>query len=103
MAYLRQEGEYTGAQPPGIVLLDINMPMKSGLEVLKEMKADPSLRHIPVIMLTTSERNQDILVSYRDGACSFVKKPVRMDQFRQILDNFQIYWAMVARLPSSGH
>ena len=103
MAYLRREGKYEGAQLPGIVLLDINMPMKSGLEVLKEMKADPGLRHIPVIMLTTSERDQDILMSYRDGACSFVKKPVRIDKFREVLNHFQIYWAVVARLPGSGH
>ena len=103
MAYLRREGEYTGTQPPGLVLLDINMPLKNGLEVLKEMKADPGLRHIPVIMLTTSERDQDILMSYRDGACSFIKKPVRIDDFREVLNHFQIYWAVVSRLPGSGY
>ena len=103
MAYLRREGEYMGVQSPGIVLLDINMPLKGGLEVLKEMKAEPRLKHIPVIMMTTSEREQDILSSYRDGACSFVKKPVRIDEFREVLKQFQIYWALVARLPGSGH
>lgn len=102
MAYLRQDGEYKDVQLPGIVLLDINMPRKNGLEVLEEIKADPELRHIPVIMLTTSEREQDIAASYSHGACSFIKKPVRFDEFREVLEHFQVYWSLVARLPGSG-
>ena len=102
MAYLRREGEYRDAPPPDLVLLDINMPMKGGLEVLKEMKEDLELRHIPVVMLTTSVREQDILSSYEDGASTFIRKPVRLDEFREILTEFQKYWAVVARLPNSG-
>ena len=102
MAYLRREGKHNGAQLPDIILLDLNMPRKNGLEVLEEMKADPELRHIPVIMLTTSEREQDILTSYTEGASTFIKKPVRLDEFRKVLEQFQAYWALVARLPGSG-
>ena len=102
MAYLRRHGEYKDAKPPGLVLLDINMPMKSGLEVLKEMKADPELRNIPVVMLTTSDREQDILASYAEGASTFIKKPVQLDEFRKALKRLQVYWALVARLPGQG-
>jgi two-component system, response regulator len=100
MAYLRRQGKYQNAPMPGLILLDINMPKKNGFEVLKEIKADPSLMHVPVIMLTTSDREADIVKSYAKGACSFITKPMNFDKFRDVVRQFAIYWALVARVPS---
>lgn len=99
LASLRREGRFAGAKQPDLVLLDINMPKKNGLEVLAEMKADAGLAHIPVVMLTTSEREVDVVRSYSNGACSFVRKPVEFGEFKSALNKFSIYWAMVVRLP----
>ena len=85
--------------PPDLVLLDINMPKKNGFEVLREMKADPSLRHIPVVMLTTSDREEDIVKSYADGACSFVTKPVDFDQFIKVVQSIHGFWFSIVHLP----
>lgn len=102
MAYLRRQGKYHNAQRPGLILLDINMPKKNGFEVLNEIKADPSLMHIPVIMLTTSDNEADIVKSYAKGACSFITKPMNFDKFRDVVNQFAIYWGLVARVPSTG-
>ena len=100
IAYLRRQGKYQNAQMPGLVLLDINMPKKNGFEVLNEIKADPNLMHIPVIMLTTSDSEADIVKSYAKGACSFITKPMDFDKFRDVVRRFALYWALVARVPS---
>jgi CheY-like chemotaxis protein len=100
MAYLRREGKYKDVMLPGIILLDINMPKKNGFEVLIEMKADPALRHIPVVVLTTSDREEDIIKSYAEGACSFIPKPVGFDNFIRVAKQFSLYWTLVARIPS---
>lgn len=99
MAYLRRQGKYRNAQMPGLVLLDINMPKKNGFEVLNDMKADPDLMHIPVVMLTTSDNEADIVKSYAKGACSFITKPMDFDKFRDVIRQFALYWALVARVP----
>lgn len=99
MAYLRREGEFCAAPRPGLVLLDINMPRKNGFEVLSEMKDDPALRSIPVVMLTTSRRDADVLEAYSGGACSFVSKPVSFDRLKLMAGHFVRYWSTVARLP----
>jgi CheY-like chemotaxis protein len=101
MAYLRREGKYQNAQLPGLILLDINMPRKNGFEVLNEMKADPVLMHIPVVMLTTSDSEADVIKSYAKGACSFITKPMDFDKFREVIRQFALYWALVARVPSA--
>lgn len=100
MAYLRRQGKYQNAQMPGLILLDINMPKKNGFEVLNEMKADPALMHIPVVMLTTSDSEADIVKSYAKGACSFITKPMDFDKFRDVVRQFALYWALVARIPA---
>lgn len=100
MAYLRKEGAYKGVRTPGLVLLDINMPKKNGFEVLEAMKADPHLRSLPVIMLTTSDREEDIARSFADGACSYVRKPMSLDQFARAVKEFELYWTAVSRLPA---
>ena len=100
MAYLRQQGQYQNAQRPGLILLDINMPKKNGFEVLNEIKTDPVLMHIPVVMLTTSESEADVVKSYAKGACSYITKPMDFDKFGDVIKQFALYWALVARIPS---
>jgi len=99
LAYLRQEGRYQDAHRPGLVLLDINMPKKNGFEVLETIKAHPQLRSLPVIMLTTSDREEDIVHSYADGACSYIRKPVDLNQFNEVVKHFELYWTLVSRIP----
>lgn len=102
LAYLRREGKYKVARLPGLILLDINMPKKNGFEVLEAMKADPSLRSLPVIMLTTSDREEDIVRSYAYGACSYIRKPVDLDRFVDVVKQFELYWTLVSQIPSRG-
>jgi CheY-like chemotaxis protein len=99
MAYLCRHGKYQNAQAPGLILLDINMPKKNGFEVLNEIKADPALVHIPVVMLTTSDNEADIVKSYAKGACSYITKPMDFDKFRDVVKQFALYWALVATVP----
>ena len=99
LAYLRLQGKYKEARPPGLLLLDINMPKKNGFEVLKEMKADPALRQIPVVILTTSKREEDVARSYANGACSFISKRIDMGEMREVIKQFGLYWALVSRIP----
>ena len=100
LCYLRKEGRYHGVTQPGLVLLDIAMPKKNGFEVLKEIKADPGLRQIPVIMLTTSSREEDVVRSYSEGACSYISKPVGLQQFAELLKQFKHYWTLVSKIPT---
>ena len=93
------KGKYKVARMPDIVLLDINMPKINGYEVLERMKKDPRLQSLPVIMLTMSEREEDVVRAYTNGACSFIHKPVDLDQFRERLKQFEHYWTGVSRVP----
>jgi CheY-like chemotaxis protein len=97
--YLRRQGPYQSAKTPGLVLLDINMPKMNGFEVLQVMKADPLLKTIPVVMLTTSTRDEDIARSYDGGACSFVSKPVSLDKLKEVIKQFMLYWTLVSVVP----
>lgn len=99
LAYLRQEGKYSAAPVPGLVLLDINMPKKNGFEVMEEMKRDTKLRSLPVIMLTMSDREEDVIRSYAGGACSYIRKPVDLDRFTDVIKQFELYWTLVSRIP----
>lgn len=99
LAYLRQEGPYTHRRRPGLVLLDINMPKKNGFEVLQAMKADPLLQSLPVVMLTTSDREEDVVRSYHDGASSYIRKPMTLEQFARVVKGFELYWTLVSRVP----
>jgi CheY-like chemotaxis protein len=102
LAYLRRQGKYQNVRLPGLILLDINMPKKNGFEVLNEIKADAALRHIPVVMLTTSDSEADIVKSYARGACSFITKPMDFDKFREVIRQFALYWALVSRVPATA-
>jgi CheY-like chemotaxis protein len=100
LAYLRQKGKYKNVQLPSLVLLDINMPKKGGFEVLHEIKADPVLKAIPVIIMTSSHREEDIIRAYIGGACSYITKPVRFQDFVETVERFYIYWSLVVSLPN---
>jgi CheY-like chemotaxis protein len=83
---------------PDLILLDLNLPRKDGPEVLKEIKQDDALRHIPVVILSTSQAEQDILRSYRLGANAFITKPVEIDQFFEVVRSLEQFWLAVAKL-----
>ncbi len=99
MAYLRGEGPYAGAAQPDLVLLDLNLPRKNGIEVLAEMKGDPRLKYIPVIILTTSSAEGDILQSYAHHANCYVVKPVGLDNFLKAAQAIGSFWLSVVTLP----
>ena len=99
MAYLRHQGKFKGTSLPSLILLDINMPKKNGFEVLQEIKTDPMLQHIPVVILTTSDREEDMINSYAYGACSYISKPVGSDEFITLVKQFSLYWTLVSRIP----
>lgn len=101
LAYLRRQPPYENAAAPGLVLLDINMPKMNGFEVLRAMKAEGALKTIPVVMLTTSTRDEDIVRSYDGGACSFVSKPVSFESLKEVIKQFSLYWSLVAVVPPS--
>jgi two-component system, chemotaxis family, response regulator Rcp1 len=89
----------TGTVPrPDLVLLDLNLPRKDGREVLAEIKKDDALRHIPVVILTTSQAEQDIVQSYRLGANAFITKPAEIDHFFEVIRSMEHFWVQVARL-----
>jgi chemotaxis family two-component system response regulator Rcp1 len=100
LAYLRREGEYAGAPMPDIILLDLNLPRKDGREVLAELKEDPSLRRIPVVVLTTSEAEQDILRTYELHANCYITKPVDLEKFITIVRAIEDFWLAIVRLPT---
>jgi CheY-like chemotaxis protein len=102
MDYLHQRGAYAGpaaALPPGLILLDLNMPRKDGREALEEIKADPDLRRIPVVVLTTSKAEEDILRSYDLGASSFIVKPVTFESLVDVMKTLARYWFEIVELP----
>ncbi|MEU1724007.1 response regulator [Actinomadura sp. ATCC 39365] len=102
MAYLRREGVYAGAPRPDLILLDLNLPRMNGLEVLSEVKADATLRTIPVVILTTSEAEEDILHSYRLHANAYVAKPVDFEQFIRVVRQIDDFFVTVVKLPAPG-
>ena len=99
MDFLYQRGKYSNAPRPGLILLDLNLPKKSGREVLAEIKQDPGLLDIPVIVLTTSEAETDILLSYGLHANCFITKPVDLDQFTDVVRSIEGFWFTVVKLP----
>lgn len=100
--YLFKRGKYTDAKQPDLILLDINMPLKNGFEVLEEIKKDSRLRRIPVVMLTTSEDEQDVLKSYDLQAACFITKPVNFERFQEIVRQLKQFWFTVVTLPPNG-
>jgi chemotaxis family two-component system response regulator Rcp1 len=99
MAFLRQEGKYAEAPRPGLVLLDLNLPRKDGREVLAEMKSDEALRRIPVVILTTSQAEEDILKTYDLHANCYITKPVDLDRFIKVIQSIKDFWLAIVKLP----
>ena len=106
LEYLRSEGDYAEKGPtprPGVILLDLNMPRKDGREALKEIKSDPKLRDIPVVVFTTSKAEEDIYRSYKLGVNSFITKPVTFDNLIHVMQTLGRYWLEIVELPPANH
>lgn len=101
MAYLHHEGKYSDALRPDLILLDLNLPKKDGREVLAEIKNDLNLKKIPVVILTTSQAEQDVLKSYELNANCYVSKPVEFNQFLNVIKSIEDFWLSVVKLPSN--
>jgi len=99
MRFVRREGEYADRERPDLVLLDLNLPRKSGAEVLAEIKGDPELSMIPVIVLTTSEAEEDVLRSYKMHANAYITKPVDFDRFKEIVHQIDDFFIGIVKLP----
>ena len=100
LQFLRREGEYANAPQPDLVLLDLNLPRKDGREVLAEVKGDETLRHIPVVVLTTSKAEEDVLRSYKLHANAYVTKPVDFERFIEVVRQIDEFFVSVVKLPS---
>jgi chemotaxis family two-component system response regulator Rcp1 len=100
LSFLRKEGIYADALQPELILLDLNLPKKDGREVLAEIKADPNLRRIPVVVLTTSSSEEDILKIYDLHANCYITKPVDLEQFMGVVKSIEDFWVSVVKLPS---
>lgn len=100
MAFLFKKGKYEKAHRPDLILLDLNLPRKDGRAVLKEIKGDPSLRRIPVVVLTTSRSEDDIVKSYDMHANCYITKPVELSQFIEVVRSIEDFWLGVVKLPS---
>ena len=102
LAFLRREGTYGAAPRPDVILLDLNLPKKDGREVLAEIKADEYLRTIPVVVLTTSKAEQDILRTYTLHANCYITKPVDLEQFINVVRAIEDFWLCIVKLPSAA-
>lgn len=99
MAFLRKQGKYANVFRPDMILLDLNLPKKNGKEVLVEIKQDPQLRTIPVIILTSSQAEADIMQTYDNYANCYIVKPVEFNEFIKIVNNIREFWFMIVKLP----
>ena len=99
LAFLQKQGKYADADRPDLILLDLNLPRKDGREVLSEIKADHDLKTIPVIVLTTSDADQDVWKAYDSGVNSYITKPVDLDQFIRIFRTIEEFWLTIVKLP----
>jgi chemotaxis family two-component system response regulator Rcp1 len=102
MAYLRKEGKYNKAIRPDLILLDLNMPKKDGREVLAEIKNDRDLRRIPVVILTISKAEEDIIKTYNLHANCYITKPVDLAQFLDVVKSIESFWLTIVKLPPNG-
>jgi chemotaxis family two-component system response regulator Rcp1 len=102
MAFLRREGKYADAPRPDVILLDLNLPKKDGREVLAEIKEDPNLRRIPVVVLTVSKAEEDILKTYDLNANCYITKPINLDQFIKVVKSIEEFWLTIVTLPPHG-
>lgn len=102
LAFLRRQGKYADAPFPDLVLLDLNMPRKDGRALLTEIKSDPDLKCIPVVVLTTSQDEKDILHAYNTHANCYIKKPVDLKEFLVVVESIETFWLTIVKLPPNG-
>ena len=102
MAFLRGEGRYADAPRPDFILLDLNLPKKDGREVLAEIKGDPNLKRIPVVILTVSAAEEDVLRTYDLHANCYITKPVDLDEFIKVVKSIEEFWLTIVKLPVEG-
>ncbi|MGH7864560.1 MAG: response regulator [Candidatus Binataceae bacterium] len=102
LSYLRRQGEHAAAKRPDLVLLDLNLPKRDGRSVLEEIKNDPDLKRIPVVILTTSQAEADILKSYDCHANCYISKPIALDQFIDVVRQIEGFWLTIVKLPPDG-
>jgi chemotaxis family two-component system response regulator Rcp1 len=102
LAYLRREGKYSKALRPDLILLDLNLPRKDGREVLKEIKNDDSLKTIPVVVLTISKAEEDVLKTYNLHANCYITKPIDLNQFSKVVKSIKEFWLTIVKLPPNG-
>lgn len=100
MAFLRREGQYLDTPRPELILLDLNLPRKDGREVLAEIKSDPHLKSIPVVILTTSRAEEDVMKSYNLHANCYITKPIDLNQFLHVVKSIEEFWLSIVVLPS---
>ena len=103
MEFLRKQGKYKDVPRPDIILLDLNLPRKDGREVLEEIKSDDLLKRIPVVVLTTSKAEEDVLRTYNLHANCYVTKPVDLEKFMVVVKTIDVFWLTVVTLPPNGH
>ena len=99
MAFLRRQGEYSNAARPDLILLDLNLPKKDGREVLKEIKSDKEFKAIPVVVLTISKAEEDVIKSYNLHANCYITKPIDLNQFAKVVKSIQEFWLTIVKLP----
>ncbi len=100
MAFLHREGKYADAPHPDLILLDLDLPKKDGREVLAEIKEDPTLKHVPVVVLTGSKAEEDILKTYNLHANCYITKPIGLEQFIMVVKSIENFWLTIVKLPS---
>ena len=103
MAFLRKEGKYSKLPRPDLILLDLNLPKKDGRQVLAEIKGDESLRRIPVVILTVSSAEEDVLKAYNLHANCYITKPLDLDQFMKVVRSVEDFWLTIVKLPNGAH
>ncbi len=100
MNFLHRRGDYSEAMSPDLILLDLNLPKKDGREVLSDIKNDPELKNLPVVVLTTSDAEQDIIMTYEQHANCYITKPVNLEQFIRVVRTIEDFWLEIVRLPN---
>lgn len=103
LKYVKNKGKYAGEPRPDLILLDLKMPKKDGFEVLRELKNDPKYRAIPVVVLTSSMDEEDVMRSYNMGSNGYATKPIKFEEFIQKIKNIPTYWGKVMTLPPKNH
>ena len=102
LAFLRRQGAYAGVPRPDLILLDLNLPRKDGREVLAEIKSDDHLKRIPVVILTTSRAEEDVLKTYNLHANCYISKPIDLNQFMRVVKSIEDFWLSIVVLPPDG-